>query len=182
MVFQVRKGDTIKEYELIDVDREKLEGLKAEIMDKYSKVTHCEYIDHSIPIESSTIHNLSVEPFPYEEGVPLFRISVDIVTVPHAVDAINGALIGSGKGLTDLMSLDAIKDPLMSDDILDELRSISNQYAENSSIEEIVVKVVKLSKKVKVTDEETQALYDNLKSCIKTRVRSIGSFPKDRTM
>jgi len=34
MVFQVRKGDTIKEYELIDVDREKLEGLKAEIMDK----------------------------------------------------------------------------------------------------------------------------------------------------
>lgn len=182
MVFQVKKGDTITEYELLDIDRVKLEGLKAEIIEKYSTVTHCEYIDHSIPMESSTIRNLKVEQFPYEGQMPLFKIEADVITLPRAVDAINGTLIGSGKGLTDLMALDATRDALMAEDILSELRHISNQYKDDGSIETIVAKVVNLSKKVTATEKETQDLYDDLKSCITARVRSVYTLPKDHTI
>lgn len=180
MIFEVQTGNTITEYYLIDIDRDKLSRLKDEIKSKYGRVVHCEYIDHTLPYESEKVQNVKVEEYSNAGDVPLFRIEADFVTYPPVIDAINGALIGSGKGLSDLMSLNAKDYPLGDHDILEELRGISRDYKESGSNEAVISKVVALSEKVIATDLETEQLYAELKSCVVAREHTVRTVQSHR--
>lgn len=176
MIFQVKKGNTITEYYVLDIDRERLEELKSEILAKYSTTVHCEYIDSTFPMESDRVRNVQVSKYSDDEELPLFRIEADFITYPtNVIDAINGALIGSGKGLTDLMSLNAIDNPLVETDILEELRGIASKHSDGDSLENTMQEVLSLSERVVATDLETEALYSQLKSCVKASVHSVRS-------
>ncbi len=178
MIFQVTRGDSIIEYYVLGIDKEKLENLKEQILERYSKVMHCEYIDSTVPTESSKVKNINASVYSEGGEETLYKIEADFISYPNdVIDAINGTLIGSGKGLTDLMSLNAIDNPIMGNTFLDELRGISTQHSEGGSDLATVQEVITLSKKVIATDLETEALYSELKSCVRAITHSVRSVP-----